>query len=218
MSQETRHADAPRTAIIADDHPLVRSALRSVIDTIPDLDVVGEADNGVDALGLARSVGPHLLVLDSGMPLASGMEVFTEVRRWRPETVVAVVTGFTSSGHLSEWVAAGVDGLFLKTDAPEELERGFTTILSGGVFRSEAVKLRLDDVDQKGELTARERQILHLVADGYSNKEMAEKLGLSPKTIDRHRTNLMEKLEVHSVAQLLAYALKEGLLDRHHQS
>lgn len=218
MTRNNTNAAAPRNVIIADDHPLVRSALREVIGRFPDLEVAAEADNGIDALGLARSIRPRLLTLDSGMPMASGMEVFTEVRRWSPETAIAVVTGFTAVGHMSEWAAAGPEGLFLKTDDPDELEKGFAIILSGGRFTSQAVTAILGEGDGASTLTARERQVLHLVADGLSNREMAEKLGLSPKTIDRHRTNLMEKIGVHSVAQLLAYALKEGLLDRHHHS
>jgi len=128
-----------------------------------------------------------------------------------------VVTGFTAVGHLADWVAADVDGLFLKTCPPEEMRKGFTLVLEGGAYISKAVLEILEENSELEELTARERQILHLIAEGCSNKEIAERLGISPKTVDNHRTRLMAKLNVRSVAQLLALALKEGLLDQSQQ-
>lgn len=208
---------AARGVIIADDHPLVRSALRSVVAGLPNLTVDAEAENGLEAISLAKAHQPRLMTLDSGMPLASGMEVFSEVRRWSPKTAIAVVTGFTARGHLSDWRAATPEGLFLKTDSPDAMRAGLIDVLSGRRHQSAAVRAILSETDAPIDLTQRERQVLHLVADGASNREMAERLGISAKTVDRHRTNLMEKLGVRSVAQLLAYALKEGLLDRHSQ-
>jgi len=160
---------------------------------------------------------PNLLTLDAGMPLARGMQVYGEVRRWSPETRIAVVTGFTAAGHLSDWIAADVDGLFLKTCPPEEMAHGFSVVLNGGGYVSKATLSILEGADETENLTGRERQILHLIAEGLTNKEIGERLSVSSKTIDNHRTRLMAKLGVHSVAQLLAYALKEGLLDQSRQ-
>ena len=157
------------------------------------------------------------MTLDSGMPLARGMEVFGETRRWTPETKIAVVTGFTGVGQLADWVAAGVDGLFLKSCPPEEMQTGFTLLLEGGSYFSKAVMATLKDGAERQPLTLRERQILHLIAEGCANAEIAERLSISPKTVDNHRTRMMAKLNVHSVAQLLALALKEGLLDQSQQ-
>lgn len=203
--------------VIADDHALVRSALRAVLTKIDGVEVVGEADNGIEAITLAKTLKPHLMTLDSGMPRARGMEVYGEVRRWTPETKIAVVTGFTAVGQLAEWVSAGIDGLFLKTCPTEELQKGFSLLLNGGSYVSEAVISILESAPKKTTLTIRERQILHLVAEGKSNREIAGQLSISPKTVDNHRTRLMSKLQVRSVAQLLAYALKEGLLDQNVQ-
>ncbi len=216
MSRSTS-ALSGRSVIIADDHALVRNALRDILNEIEGVKVSGEADNGIEAITLAKSTKPDLLTLDSGMPLARGMEVFGEVRRWTPETKVAVVTGFTGVGQLADWIAAGVDGLFLKTCPPDELKEGFTLLLKGGSYYSKAVMATLEEAPEQAALTMRERQILHLIAEGRSNPEIADQLSISPKTVDNHRTRMMAKLEVHSTAQLLAYALKEGLLDQNAQ-
>lgn len=147
------------------------------------------------------------------MPLARGMEVYGELRRWTPEVRIAVVTGFNAAGSLADWVAAGVDGVFLKTTPPEEMTIGFKLLLQGENYVAKEVLQRLERDEDVKELSPRERQILHLIAEGCSNAAIAERLSVSAKTVDNHRTRLMAKLGVHSVAQLLSYALKEGLLD-----
>ena len=203
--------------VIADDHPLVRNALRDILSEIHGVEIAAEAENGVEAIALVKTQKPTLLTLDSGMPLASGMEVYGEVRRWSPDSRIAVVTGFTAVGQLADWVAAGVDGLFLKTCPPEEIRDGFALLLNGGTYYSKAVIATLEGAPDTPKLSVRERQVLHMIAEGRTNAEIAEQLSISPKTVDNHRTRLMAKLDVHSVAHLIAYALKEGLLDQNAQ-
>ena len=200
------------TVIIADDHALVRRGVREVVENIEGVEVVGEAADGLEAITLLKTLQPSLLTLDTGMPLARGMEVFGEARRWAKSTKVAVLTGFTATGLLADWVSAGIDGLFLKTCPPEELEYGLRQILNGEIYYSKAVTQKLS-ANAKDQLTQREREILHQLAAGYSNKEIGERLHISAKTVDNHRTRMMAKLDVHSFSQLLTYALKEGLLD-----
>ncbi|MEO9635393.1 MAG: response regulator transcription factor [Parasphingorhabdus sp.] len=207
----------PYHAVIADDHAVVRNGLRAVLEKIGDIEVVGEAENGLEAISMTKELRPTLLTLDAAMPLAKGMEVFGEVRRWSPETRVIAVTGFTAKGHLADWIAAEVDGLFLKSCSPDEMKKGFEVVLNGGSYISKQALSILGEHSETSGLTARERQVLHLIAEGFSNAEIASRLSVSAKTVDNHRTRMMAKLDVHSIAQLIAYALKEGLLDQSRQ-
>lgn len=193
---------------------LVRNALRQVFDGISAAKIVGEAADGLEAITLCKTLQPGLLTLDSAMPLARGMEVYGEVRRWSPETRICLVTGITARGHLAEWIAAKVDGVVFKSCSIKDMHECFSLILAGGSHFSPAVLRAMEGTEPPAELTQRERQILHLLADGAINAEIAERLSISPKTVDNHRTKLMAKLKVHSMAQLLAYALREGLLDQ----
>ncbi len=195
----------------------MRDGLRAILESIGEVEIVGEAENGLEAISLAKEKKPALLTLDAAMPLARGMEVFVEVRRWSPETRIIVVTGFTAKGHLADWIAADVDGLFLKSCKPDEMRRGFELILNGGAYVSKSVLSILEQESKIPSLTSRERQVLHLIAEGLNNGEIAERLSVSAKTVDNHRTNMMSKLDVHSIAQLIAYALKEGILDQSQQ-
>ncbi len=205
----------PFRVLIADDHALVRSGLKDILAGLPrpGVDIVGEAENGLEAISDAKKLKPDLMLLDAGMPLSRGMEVFGEVRRWSPETKVAIVTGFNSANSLADWVSAGVDGLFLKSSPPEEMVEGFALVLAGERYIAREVVERLKSAESRDSLSVRERQVLHLIAEGCSNATIAERLSISPKTVDNHRQKLMAKLEVNSTAQLLALALKEGLLD-----
>lgn len=209
----TRTDGLARTAVIADDHAVVRSGLRDMLESLPMLEVVGEASNGIEAIAAGKAHRPTLMTLDAGMPMSSGMEVFGEVRRWSPKTRIVVVTGFTSAGLLADWVAAGVEGLLLKTSEPDTMRRGFSVVLEGGGFIDPGARDAIEHDDARDTLTLRERQVLHLIAAGHGNAEIGERLSISPKTVENHRTRMMAKLDVHSVAQLVAYALREGLLD-----
>lgn len=208
------------SVVIADDHALVRNGLKDIVRCISgfSVSIVGEAENGVEAIAVTKTMRPDLLLLDAGMPLSRGIEVFVEVRRWSPDTSVAVVTGFTSARSLSDWISAGVDGLFVKSCPPEEMAKGFEKILNGERYISEDVSRIVGNDDGAPDLTLREQQVLNLVAEGCSNAGIAERLGISEKTVDNHRYRMMAKLNVHSIAQLIAYALKEGLLDSFKQS
>ncbi|WP_127557172.1 LuxR C-terminal-related transcriptional regulator [Nioella ostreopsis] len=205
-------------AVIADDHAIVRAGLRTALETpgmveTDGIAVVAEAGDGLQAISAVRQHRPQLLLLDVQMPHAGGLEVLLEARRWSPETKIVILTGVMSVGKISELVSSGVDGLFSKGEDNTELYRQLPNILRGRRHIAASLVAMLEDAPDAPDLTARERQTLNLIVAGQSNKEIAETLGISAKTVDRHRTSLMQKLDVHSVAQLIAYALREGLID-----
>ncbi|WP_424990909.1 LuxR C-terminal-related transcriptional regulator [Fluviibacterium sp. S390] len=206
------------TCVIADDHAIVRGGLRAALEA-PGLieehgiTVVAEAANGLEAIAALRQHRPSLMLLDVQMPLAGGTEVLLEARRWSPDTRIVVLTGISAVGKLSELIDSGVDGLFSKATENDALYAALPKILRGGRVISDHVAALLEDRAAPSPLTDRERQTLNLIVAGRSNKEMAQILGISAKTVDRHRTSLMQKLDVHSVAQLIAFALREGLID-----
>ena len=205
-------------AVIADDHAIVRAGLRTALETpgmveTDGIAVVAEAGDGLQAISAVRQHRPHLLLLDVQMPHAGGLEVLLEARRWSPDTKIVILTGVMSVGKISELVSSGVDGLFSKGEDNTELYRQLPNILRGRRHIAASLVAMLEDAPDAPDLTARERQTLNLIVAGQSNKEIAETLGISAKTVDRHRTSLMQKLDVHSVAQLIAYALREGLID-----
>ncbi|MEO1701127.1 MAG: response regulator transcription factor [Pseudomonadota bacterium] len=205
--------DSPRTGIVADDHMMLRKGMCDLLRERGHVEIIGEAETGIDAISLVKQFKPTILSLDIGMPFAQGIDVFVEVRRWSPNTKVIIYTGMTSRGLLSELVSAEVDGLFMKKGDLTHLVTAIPLILNGARVISPDVATILQEVECGPDLTPRERQILSLISRGYANREIGDRLGVSAKTIDNHRTNLMRKLDVHSVAELLAYALREGLLD-----
>ncbi|MCK0129363.1 response regulator transcription factor [Erythrobacter sp. F6033] len=204
-------------AIIADDHAIVRRSLAAILAEIGNVEIVAEAENGIETIALIKEHAPDLLLLDAAMPLARGVQVYAEARRWSPDTKVIVVTGFTSVSMLADWLSAGVDGLFLKSANPEEMHKGFSQVLAGGKFVSEEVARKLAAEPEREQLTDREREVLALIAAGHQNGPIGEKLFISPKTVEKHRASLMAKLGVNSVSGLLTYALREGMLDEHRQ-
>ncbi|MEO1487972.1 MAG: response regulator transcription factor [Pseudomonadota bacterium] len=206
-----------RRAIIADDHAIVRRSLAGILADIGEVEIVAEAENGLETIALVKQHQPELLLLDAAMPLARGVQVYGEVRRWSPATKVIIVTGFTGTTMLADWLAAGVEGLFLKSADPAEMREGFAQVLAGGKFVAQEVADRLAAEPEREALTDREREVLALIASGHQNVAIADKLCISPKTVEKHRASLMAKLGVNSVSGLLTYALREGLLDEHRQ-
>ncbi|MGC1506242.1 MAG: response regulator transcription factor [Sulfitobacter sp.] len=199
------------TFIIADDHRLIASGLAAELE-LQGHKVAGIADNGLDAIALIKSVQPDCAILDINMPAANGAEVFLEAKRWSPKTRFAILTGHPSAPLFSSLIEAGVAGIFLKADDPETICSGIEAILRGQTVLSPAAIRILSPQQDQVPLTKRELQVLQAIARGLSNTAMANELGISAKTIDTHRTNLMKKLSVHSSATLLMKAVKQGLV------
>jgi DNA-binding NarL/FixJ family response regulator len=206
------------TAVIADDHEIVRQGLRTALETpgmveTSGIKIVAEADNGIDAIAEVKIHKPDLLLLDIAMPFADGTEVVPEIKRWSQDTRIVVITGSNGGGLVCNLINAGIDGMFYKGASLDELYQKLPLILRGGRFIAEPFVKAMETQGAAQSLTARELQILNMIVAGKTNKEIAALLFISPKTVDKHRTSLMTKLNVHSLVELLAYALREGLID-----
>ncbi len=207
------------SVIIADDHEIIREGLRNMLQRLQgagfdtEFTVVGEATNGIETVTLVKQHKPHILLLDITMPLASGEEVLLDIRRWSPDTKIIVFTAVTSPRVLAGLVDAGVEGIFAKGGATDELATALPVILRGGRHIAKDIMALMDTgPDPLAVLTPRERQILTMIIHGKTNPEMAQQLSISPKTVDKHRTSLMAKLDLHSVSELIAWAAREGLI------
>jgi len=206
------------TAVLADDHDIVRDGLRAALEQseyfeLLTLDIVAETSNGFETLTAVKQHQPDLLLLDLAMPLSGGAEVYTDIRRWSPQTKIVVYSSVTAPGVLSMLVSAGVDGMFAKGGSNKLLYEKLPLILRGGRFIAPECMALIEEHHDAVSLTAREHQTLHLVLSGKTTKEIAAAQGISPRTVEKHRASLMQKLEVSSVAELMAKALKDGLLD-----
>ncbi len=201
------------SVILADDHPLSLAGLADALVARGGFDVIGRAGNGIAALSLIKKLSPDCAVLDLSMPGATGLEVILEARRWGVSTRFVVVTGAGTAQVLQELSRAGVPGIFLKSAPVDEICDGIVEVANGGQAISQAVGEILENSDQANTLTTRELQVLQAVARGMTNREASRALGISVKTIDTHRTNLMRKLGVRSTASLLVRAVRDGLID-----
>ena len=210
-------------AVIADDHQIVRDGLRNALQQpglieAKGVEVVAEAENGLKALAAVKQHRPDLVLLDISMPLAGGAEVVCDIRRWSPDTRIVIVTGINTPGLISSLLDEGVEGMFSKGASLDELYQKLPLILRGGRYIAEPFLQTMQKLQQNEQLTDRERQTMNMIINGKSSREIADHLSISPKTVDKHRTSLMQKLDVHSVAELMAYALKHGLVDIEHMS
>jgi len=206
---------------LADDHKILREGLRSLIDGLPDMEVIGEAGTGREAVQLATKERPDLVVMDINMPDLNGIEATRQLRTSLPEIKVIGLSMYSDKRFVAGMLSAGASGYLLKSAAFEELATAVQTIMAGDIYLSPKVTgVVVDDyvghlAQEKGALhevlTPREREILQLIAEGRSSKEIASRLHVSEKTVHTHRQNIMEKLDLHSIAELTKYAIKEGL-------
>jgi len=206
------------SAVIADDHAIIRDALSAALrdeDALQGqkVEIVGTADNGIEAIVAVRQHRPNLLMLDVTMPHAGGTEVLLEARRWSPETRVIIFTGIDARGKIAELVDIGADGVFCKGDDMGEVIRAIPRILEGARIVCSRFTRMLEEAGDLEPLTDRERQVLSQVVRGRTNREIGEALGISAKTVDRHRTSVMGKTGSRNAAELIAHALREGLID-----
>jgi len=215
-------SEPPIRVLVADDHAIVRTGIRHVLAGEPGFEVVAEASNGTEALALALELRPDVVVLDISMPGVSGLQAAAELRRGSPETRVLILSMHDNTEYVLESLRAGVHGYLLKDSAAAELGDAIRAVRRGETFFSPPVARRLGAVmrgelgreppDALAQLTGRERQVLIGVARGQTNKEIAQELGISHRTVESHRESLMRKLDVYTVAGLTKIALEEKLI------
>ena len=209
--------------LLGDDHTLLRSGLRKILLEQSQWDVVGEAGDGRCAVQLALDLRPEVAILDIGMPLLNGIEATRQIVRRLPDTRILILSMHANEAYIVQALGAGAKGYLLKDSADTELVRAVEAVAAGRSYFSPAVsKVLLDDyvrrltekgiTDRYDALSEREREIFQLIAEGHSNKEVAAVLGVSPATIETHRAHIFEKLDVHSTAELVLYAVRRGVI------
>lgn len=207
---------------MADDHRILRSGLRTLLDAQPDMNVVGEADNGSEAVELASKVKPDVIIMDLAMPEMDGLEAMRRIRDLHIPCKMLALTMHAEAEYLFKVLENGGSGYVLKQGVDSDLFEAIRTIINGNVFLyPSATRLLLsryldghapNELDAYDKLSEREREVLKLTAEGYSSQEIADQLFLSPKTVETYRSRLMQKLNLHHRSEVVRYALRHGLL------
>lgn len=215
-----------KNILIIDDHPLFREGLKTIVERDKRFKVVGEAGTGRLGLKMARELRPDLSVVDISLPDINGVQVTTEMRAYLPETKIMIVSMHSKIDYIAEAFQAGATGYVAKDSASDRLIQGIESVLKGEYFLDSSVShqvveklmkfpvkdAKITDADY-GSLTPREQEVMRLLAEGSTPKEIADKLCISPKTVENHRANIMKKLGIHSTMELVRYAARLGLID-----
>lgn len=210
--------------LLADDHSLVRQGIKILLDLQENIEVVGEAVNGRQAVEKVKKLTPDMIVIDIAMPNLNGIEATRQIKKVDPEIKILVLSAHDNGDYIHQVLQAGASGYLLKKSTTTDLISAINTVEKGEVFLSPSISkavvkkyIKLADAESGGYeslnvLTNREREVLQLIAEGRTNKEIAYLLKLSVQTVDVHRTNIMKKLQIHDVAGLVKYSIKKGLI------
>lgn len=215
MIQKNVHAPLPIQVVLADDHDLVRSGIKALLSTVEGVQVIAEARSGKELLQLLESVKPDVVMTDISMPEMDGITAIAEIHSRFPDVKVLVLSMYDTVDFVKRAVANGACGYLMKDAPPFELEQALRSVMATGSYFSAAVAQRLlqpSEPTVDDELTTRQVEILTLIAQGKSAKEIAFELGLSPKTVDVHRARIMERLRLNDIASLTRYAVRKGLV------
>jgi DNA-binding NarL/FixJ family response regulator len=211
--------------VIAEDHTILRQGLKALLKSDANLEVVGEAEDGLEAIRCVEKKNPDLLLLDLNMPRMDGISVINEIKKRHPETKIIVLTMHMQEEYILEAFRSGAQGYCLKASSHDELIMAINAVLSGKFYVSPEISGKVLEGFLEGQknikkksswdiLTQREKEVLKLVGEGYQNKEIADYLFISVKTVEKHRANIMEKLDLHSASALTAYSIEKGLIIR----
>lgn len=209
--------------LIADDHAILSAGIRSLLNTVANFKVVGEVNNGKDAIRYAGILNPDLILTDLSMPKTNGTEAIEHIKSRYPQIKILVLTVHKSEEHVHAALKAGADGYVLKDDSSDELINAINNILGGKTHLSSSICNDVvmgylakpgatEVVSSFTQLTKREREVMKLIAEGYRNRNIAEYLSISLKTVDKHRSNMMKKLDLHNTSNVTSYAIKNGLV------
>jgi DNA-binding NarL/FixJ family response regulator len=213
------------TVLLAEDHTIVREGLRTLLEAEGDIRVVGEAETGRQAVALTRKLRPAVVVMDIAMPLLNGLEATGQIRRDVPDTKVIILSAHSDEAYVEQVIALGAAGYLVKQTSSHVLSEAIREVQKGNTFFSPSVAKHLHDHyessphraglrKKKGErLTSREVEVLQLIAEGKANKQVAAELGISVKTVEKHRQHLMERLNIHDTAGLTRYAIVAGIIE-----
>ena len=209
--------------MIVDDHTIVRKGILSLLENNEEIEIVGEAKNGNEAIDKFRQVIPDIVLMDFAMPILNGLEATRQIKRQFPEVKVLILSMYKDEEYIINCLKAGALGYVNKQTTPEDLFKAIDTVYKGGYFTSSlfsnnVIKKYIETSKEKDKkvshdkLTSREVEILQLIAEGYSNKGMAKLLYISVKTVETHRTHLMDKLGKHNTVELTKYAIRKGII------
>ena len=211
--------------VLAEDHTILREGLRALLSTDPNFKIIGEAPDGREAVRCVEKLEPDLLLMDLSMPRMSGMDAIREIKNRFPDIKIIALTVHKTEEYLLTTLQAGADGYVLKDATHDELVLAIKNVMGGKSYLSPGVSEKVIEGYLEGResnrslsswetLSQREREVLKLIAEGYKNKEIAEDLCISLKTVEKHRANLMKKLDLHNAAALTVYAVQKGLVNR----
>jgi DNA-binding NarL/FixJ family response regulator len=211
--------------LLADDHTIVREGLRSLLLADKEIEVVGEAHNGREAVEMAAALRPEVVVMDIAMPVLNGLEATRQILTAQPGTKVLILSAHSDDAYIDRVIAVGAVGFLIKQTSAQILAKAIHEVVAGNAFYSPQVSRRLRDHYQKPEksgglmikkatgLTSRELEVIQLVAEGQANKQVASLLNISIKTVEKHRQHLMDKLNIHDTAGLTRYAIAQGIIE-----
>jgi DNA-binding NarL/FixJ family response regulator len=213
------------TVLLAEDHMIVREGLRLLLEAESDIEVVGEATNGRQAVAMARKLRPAVIVMDIAMPLLNGLEATRQIRQFLPDAKVLILSAHSDDAYVEKVTALGAAGYLIKQTSAQFLSDAIREVQKGNTFFSPPIARRISHLNQKSldrkgrlkaktvRLSSREVEVLQLIAEGEANKQIAAELDISTKTVEKHRDHLMRKLDIHDTAGLTRYAIAAGIIE-----